>query len=111
LGGIFATLTLAPSLRELPCGTRLGLTQAKFADSWSARVSRSLLVRVGYAFSTQLRGEWKISPGNLVNPTGTVTCGGALPATSPAARPPSQYDRAAEAPVPVSQYSVMLSRM
>ena len=27
------------------------------------------------------------------------------------ARPSSQYDRAAEAPVPVSQYSVMLSRM
>ena len=27
------------------------------------------------------------------------------------ARPPSQYDLAAEAPVPVSQYSVMLSRM
>ena len=41
--------------------------------------------------------------------TGTETGGGAWPAASAAARPNSQYDRAAEAPVPVSQYSVMLS--
>ena len=67
------------------------------------------MVRLGYAFSTQLRGARKISPGNVVKPTGSETSGGAWPAASAAARPFSQYDRAAEAPVPVSQYSVMLS--
>jgi hypothetical protein len=36
---------------------------------------------------------------------------GAWPAAWAAARPLSQYDRAAEAPVPVSQYRVMLSRI
>ena len=36
---------------------------------------------------------------------------GDLPAARAAACPASQYHRAAEAPVPVSQYSVMLSRM
>jgi len=52
-----------------------------------------------------------ISPGKVVNPTGSLTSGGACPAARAAACPISQYDRAAEAPVPVSQYSVMLSRM
>ena len=36
---------------------------------------------------------------------------GACPAGRAWARALSQYDRAAEAPVPVSQYTVMLSRM
>jgi hypothetical protein len=51
--------------------------------------------------------------GNVVKPTGTETAGGAWPAARAAARarPVSQYHRAAEAPVPVSQYSVMLSTM
>ena len=51
--------------------------------------------------------------GNVVKPTGSETGGGAWPlaAACAAACPFSQYDRAAEAPVPVSQYSVMLSRM
>src|SRR5215211_7636625 len=68
---------------------------------------------LGYDFSTQLRGAAQISPGNVVKPTGTETGGGAWPAASAAARnrPNSQYHRAAEAPVPVSQYSVMLSTM
>jgi hypothetical protein len=47
----------------------------------------------------------------LVKPTGTLTGGRGCPAARAAARVPSQYERAAEAPVPVSQYSVMLSRM
>ena len=48
-----------------------------------------------------------------MKPTGSETAGGAWPAASAAAsaRPSSQYDRAAEVPVPVSQYSVMLSTM
>jgi hypothetical protein len=66
---------------------------------------------VGYPFSTQLRGARKISPGNVVKPTGSETRGGACPAARAWARPLSQYDRAAEAPVPPSQYTVMLSRM
>jgi len=41
--------------------------------------------------------------GNVVKPTGRLTCGGACPAARAWARPLSQYDRAAEAPVPVSQ--------
>jgi hypothetical protein len=42
-----------------------------------------------------------------VKPTGTETAGGAWPPARAAAwaRPNSQYHRAAEAPVPVSQYS------
>jgi hypothetical protein len=51
----------------------------------------------------------QISPGNVVKPTGSETSGGAWPAARAAARPLSQYDRAADAPVPVSQYSVTLS--
>jgi len=45
-----------------------------------------------------------------VKPTGTDTGGGAWPAARAAARnrPNSQYHRAAEAPVPVSQYSVVV---
>ena len=64
---------------------------------------------MGYDFSTQLRGARKISPGNVVKPTGSLTSGRACPAARAAACAFSQYDRAAEAPVPVSQYSVMLS--
>jgi hypothetical protein len=65
---------------------------------------------LGYPVSTQLRGARKISSGKVVKPTGSETGGGAWPAAAAAARPLSQYDRAAEAPVPVSQYSVTLSR-
>ena len=51
--------------------------------------------------------------GEVVKATGTETGGGAWPAAPAAAwaRPDSQYHRAAEAPVPVSQYSVMSSTM
>ena len=68
---------------------------------------------MGYPCSTQLRGARKISPGNWVKPTGSETSGGVCAAAAARAWacPFSQYDRAAEAPVPVSQYSVMLSRM
>ena len=66
-------------------------------------------MRLGYDLSTQLRGARKISPGKVVKPTGSETSGGAWPAASAWARPSSQYHRAAEAPVPVSQYSVRLS--
>ena len=55
----------------------------------------------------------QISPGNVVKPTGTETAGGAWPAASAAARlvrPPSTTGPP-RLPVPVSQYSVMLSRM
>jgi hypothetical protein len=45
----------------------------------------------------------------VVKPTGTETGGGGWPAAAAWARPLSQYDRAAEAPVPVSQYRLMLS--
>jgi hypothetical protein len=73
------------------------------------------LVEVGErgvgGLSAQLRGAWKISPGKVVKPTGIETGGGALPAARAAACPPSQYDRAEEAPVAVSQYSVTLSMM
>ena len=48
-----------------------------------------------------------------MKPTGTVTGGGGWPLASDAAsaRASSQYDRAADAAVPVNQYSVMLSTM
>ena len=46
-----------------------------------------------------------------MKPTGTETCEGVCPAARAAACPFSQYSRAAAAPVPVSQYSVMLSTM
>ena len=52
--------------------------------------------------STQLRGARKISPGNVVKPTGRETSGGTWPAARAWARPLSQYDRAAEAPVPAA---------
>jgi len=48
--------------------------------------------------------------GETVKPTGSLTSGRACPAARAAACAFSQYDRAAEAPVPVSQYVVMLSR-
>jgi hypothetical protein len=49
----------------------------------------------------------------VVKPTGTLTAGGGWPLARAAAsaRASSQYDRAADAAVPVSQYSVMLSTM
>jgi hypothetical protein len=46
------------------------------------------LVEVAEAWvitSTQLRGAGKISPGNVVKPTGTETAGGARPAAFAAA--------------------------
>ena len=63
---------------------------------------------------TQLRGAAQISPGKVVKLTGTETSGGgawAAAAATAAAPYHSQYDLAADAPVPVSQYSVMSSRM
>ena len=74
------------------------------------------LVEVGEAGVDGLspvRGVAQISPGNVVKPTGTETGGGAwsLASAAASARPSSQYDRAADAAVPVSQYSVMLSTM
>src|SRR4029079_11062459 len=65
----------------------------------------------GYAFSTQLRGVRQISPGNVVKANGSAIGGGTWPAALAWAVPSSQYERAADAPVPVSQYTVMLSRM
>src|SRR6266545_7513339 len=63
-------------------------------------------MRLGYAFSAQLRGAWYCSPGKTVTATGMDT---------PLAlkKPPlySQYRRDADTPVFVSQYSVMLSRI
>src|SRR5262245_27177997 len=38
--------------------------------------------RVGYAFSTQLRGAAKISPGKLVKATGTESSGKVCPAAA-----------------------------
>src|SRR4029079_6773215 len=65
----------------------------------------------GYARSTQLRGVRQISPGNVVKPTGIETGVGAWPTARAFSCASSQYDRAAAAPVPVNQYSVMLSTM
>jgi hypothetical protein len=57
-------------------------------------------------------GAWKISPGKTVKPTGSFSSGGFFPDAMRAAmlRPCSQYSRAEEVAVPVSQYRVMLSR-
>ena len=79
----------------------------------AASVDLVKYARPGYMTSTQLRGATRTSPGNVVKPTGTETGAGAIPDAWAAAtnRPVSQYHRAAEAPVPVIQYSVMLSRM
>ena len=86
-----------------------------------ARRTRSLVTPVivtnGDAFRVpSSTAEGAINLGQVlfkVEPTGSETGGGAWPlaAACAAACPFSQYDRAAEAPVPVSQYSVMLSRM
>src|SRR5580704_14494809 len=102
-------------------GYRSGLNAARIsvanssgssqAAKWPPLSASWKYVRWGYPFSTQLRGARKISPGNVVKPTGSETCGGACPAARAWARPLSQYDRAADAPVPPSQYTVMLSRM
>src|SRR5918995_3480461 len=81
------------------------------AAKWPPLSASLKWMRLGYDVSTQLRGARKISPGKAVKPTGSETSGGAWPAASAWARPSSQYHRAAEAPVPVSQYSVMLSRI
>src|SRR6266540_3942839 len=67
---------------------------------------------LGYDCSTQLRGVRQISPGNVVKPNGIDGGGrGSRPAAGASGPYASQYDRAADAPVPLSQYSVMLSRM
>src|SRR5918994_5926438 len=83
------------------------------AAKWPPFSTSLKYARLGWTASTQLRGAAKTSPGNVVKPTGTETGGGAWPDAWAAApnRPISQYDRAAEAPGPVSQYSVMLSTM
>src|SRR3954471_23714732 len=83
------------------------------AAKWPPRSTSLKYARSGETVSTQLRGAGKTSPGKFVKPTGTATGGGAWPAVPAAAwaRPVSQYHRAEEAPVPVSQYSVMLSTM
>src|SRR4029079_18802174 len=83
------------------------------AAKWPPLSASWKYVRFGYPASTQLRGERQISPGNVVKPiTGSETSGGAWPAAAARAWAwaRSQYARAAEAPVPVSQYIVMLSR-
>src|SRR5690349_23515277 len=81
------------------------------AAKWPPRSTSLKYDRLGYDASAQLRGVAQISPGNEVNPTGIVGAGGgALPAAGASGPYASQYDRAAEAPVPVSQYAVMLSR-
>src|SRR6266542_474283 len=59
---------------------------------------------LGYDFSTQLRGVRQISPGDVVKPTGIGGGGrGWLPAAGAPGPYASQYDRAAEAPVPVGR--------
>jgi len=63
---------------------------------------------LAYPFATQVRGAWKISPGNALKPTGRMTGGGACPPASAWAPALSQYDRADVTPVRVSQYRVML---
>ena len=54
-------------------------------------------------------GDAQISSGNVVKPTGTETGEVPGPATAAASARRPSYDRAADASVPVSQYSVMLS--
>src|ERR687897_2775070 len=83
------------------------------AAKWPPFSTSLKYARLGWTASTQLRGAAQSSPGNVVKPTGTETGGGACPLANDAAsaRASSQYDRAADAAVPVSQYSVMLSRM
>jgi hypothetical protein len=66
---------------------------------------------LGYPFPTQLRGARKISHGNVVKPTRERDLRRSLPGRKSLARLLSQYDRAADAPAPVSQYMVMLLRM
>src|SRR3954462_297335 len=65
----------------------------------------------GYARSTQLRGVFQISPGKVVKPTGTKAGVGPVTAVRAFSWASSQYERAADAPVPVNQYKVMLSTM
>src|SRR5262249_9570807 len=81
------------------------------AAKWPPLSASWRWVRVGWLFWPQLRGARRISRGKVVKPTGSLPCGGGCPAARAWARPLSQYARAAEAPVPVSQYRVMLSRM
>src|SRR5829696_7283909 len=111
--------TRAPSLVGIDVDQRSDLNAARIsrakssgssqAGKWPPLSASLKYVTLGYDCSTQVRGAAKISPGNVVKPTGTETSGGAWPAARAWARPSSQYHRAAEAPVPVSQYSVMLS--
>jgi hypothetical protein len=63
----------------------------------------------GYARSTQLRGVFQISPGKVVKPTGTKAGVGPVTAVRAFSWASSQYERAADAPVAVNQYKVMLS--
>ena len=65
------------------------------AAKWPPRSTSLKYMRLGYAFSTQLSGAWKISPGNVVKPTGSETGVLARPAARVAARWFSQYVRAA----------------
>ena len=48
---------------------------------------------------------------DTVKATGSETSGGRCPAAAAGLRPLSQYIRAADVALPVSQYRVMLSRM
>ncbi len=54
---------------------------------------------------------WKISSGNTVSATGSETSGGGCPAPVAVLRPLSEYIRAAEVAVFVTQYSLMFYRM
>ena len=58
------------------------------AAKWPPRSTSLKYVSVGYESSTQLRGLRQISPGKVVKPTGTETCGGGCAAwASDAATP------------------------
>ena len=97
-----------PNAARISAREQLGLFPGREV---AALVDLVEVSEVGVCLLDPAGGARKISPGNVVKPTGSLTSGGAWPAVRAAARPLSQYDRAAEAPVPVSQYSVMLSRM
>src|SRR4051794_8928719 len=43
------------------------------AAKWPPRSTSLKCTRLGYAFSVQLRGDWKISSGKTLTATGTVT--------------------------------------
>ncbi len=62
-------------------------------------------------FSTQLRGAWKISPGNTVKPTGSQTDGGVWPTARAPAWAASQYDRAADTRCPSASTNYVVDDM